>query len=227
MAWSIAYPSTTVRYRMTVSVETPEGIKTGSAVREVTIERHPQLLGETSVGSVGVRGEAITVDLGKRGVLFALMSGGVGGVDYGAYILTTAFPVRGGPVTREGIGYYRSLKTGKVTLKPGQYPMFVRFKDSSDPKTVESIYREEPYDALNEKGQYTGRAYHITDRFEETFGKGVKLKEVTIEITDEPVTTGVEKIIPSFGQGTGFNEWQRSLRYGDPLYLDRTEFIRR
>jgi hypothetical protein len=44
IAWDTVYPSGTLRYKMTVSVETPEGIKTGSAVREIYFYRTPQLV---------------------------------------------------------------------------------------------------------------------------------------------------------------------------------------
>lgn len=57
----------TWRYKMTVTVETPEGIKTGSAVREIS----NSLQGNNwpDVGNpAGVRGEAVVVDLSKRGV---------------------------------------------------------------------------------------------------------------------------------------------------------------
>ena len=37
LIWRQAYPSGSWRYKMTVVVQTPEGIKTGSAVREVDV----------------------------------------------------------------------------------------------------------------------------------------------------------------------------------------------
>ena len=198
VAWTTIYPSGTLRYKMTVVVETPEGIKTGSAVREVYIGRSPQLFGSTSSGkALLTKGEAVVVDLGQRGVLFALMRG-ASGSDYGHQIVFDAFPSPGStePLSSAGIRYYRSLKNAKVTLKPEQYPMFVRFREMKDPKTVESVYQAVPYDGRNDKGFYIGTAYHITDHFEETFGAGVKLKEVTIEVTDDSVMIGLVKLLP-------------------------------
>jgi hypothetical protein len=66
------YPSATLRYKVTVEIETPEGIKTGSAVREVFIQRQPEL--PESGPDIKPKGEAVVIDLGKRGVVFALTS---------------------------------------------------------------------------------------------------------------------------------------------------------
>ncbi len=98
------------RYRMTVTVETPEGLKTGSAVREiVAIKVH----GTKVSGSAKVsKGEAVVVDLGKRGVLFALITGGKFGPDYGHSIVFDAFRFEHGGLTPEGISHYSSLKSG-------------------------------------------------------------------------------------------------------------------
>ena len=62
------------RYRLTVEVDTPDGVKTGSSVSEVDTE----VAGGYSIPTPGrvtnrVRGEAVTVDLGEGRVLFALL----------------------------------------------------------------------------------------------------------------------------------------------------------
>ena len=162
------------RYKMTVVVETPEGLKTGSAVREVTVKKGlaltPQMLPD-----IEVKGEAVVVDLGKRGVLFALMRGGMHGQDYGSDILFDAFPEK--------------KKIGKVTLTPQQYPMFARFRDLNDPKTVEIISQ------INDREMPDGYG-GMSKTSEEVFGSGVKLKDVTIEITNDSITSGIEKQLP-------------------------------
>ena len=48
----------------------------------------------------------------------------------------------------------------------------VRFRDPADPKSVEQV---DPVD------------------FAKTFGPGYRLKALTVQITNEPVTTGIEK----------------------------------
>lgn len=172
------YPSGTWRYRMTVVVETPEGTKTGSAVREVHAYMEPELLGVPTGGHTKLKaGEAIVIDLGSRGVLFALLRGGIRGPDYGWAIVYNAFPFANstGETTKEVILHYRELKAGKVTLPPKLYPMFVRFRDLNDPKTVERVGPKS---------------------MQKIFGDGVEIREVTIEMTSSPVSWGIEKWLP-------------------------------
>jgi hypothetical protein len=65
-----------VHYRMTIEVDTPEGLKTGSSVWAWRIAKGG--LGNPYSGRF--RGQAITVDLGERGTLFGLLLGcGAGG----------------------------------------------------------------------------------------------------------------------------------------------------
>ena len=222
--WVWARPVVVLHYRMTVSVDTPEGVKSGSAVRRVIISWLPKILPDEHGASVVVKGEAVMVDLGARGMLFALLRGNSRlGVDYGQTILADAFPVPvdgEGAYTRVGRRYYSQLGHEKRTLGTEQYPMMVRFRDINDPKTIEDVYAR-PRTITPEN-----RALAKRDPFEIAFGEGVKLKEITIEITDDPVTTGVRKILPSFGQGSGFDEWQRTLPYGNPLRLDLSDFVK-
>lgn len=58
---------------MTITVDTPEGLKSGSAVREVFVQYQPGFMGVQAGGHATLRGEAVEVDLGARGKLFALM----------------------------------------------------------------------------------------------------------------------------------------------------------
>lgn len=167
------------RYRMTVTVETPEGVKTGSAVREVRVDRGLKLLPEMGA-SVELTGEAIVVDLGKRGVLFALID-----EDAAWRIVFDLFPVKDlAPLTSEGIRYYSSLKNAKATLDPGRYPLLVRFRDLRDPTTVEALCSGEVMEKC--KKRYLKRQVIPID---EAFGKGVRIKEVVFEMTDDPVTS--------------------------------------
>ncbi len=162
---------------MTVVVQTPEGIKTGSAVREVDASCGPQLLSTAPCNTYLAKGEAVVVNLGKRGVLFALMEGEDGSVDYGYNIVFKAYPFQAPPSTIGAyIKHYRSLKSGKVVLPTALYPMFVYFKNLKDPNSIKSTYY-----------------------LPSTFGKGVKLKEVTIAMTDEPVTHKIKKWLPWLG----------------------------
>ena len=63
--------SASYRFRMTVEVETPQGLKTGSSVMEVRLTRGMAIGDSSGVGS-SVRGEAVVVDL-PDGPLFVLL----------------------------------------------------------------------------------------------------------------------------------------------------------
>lgn len=174
------------RYRMTVEVETPEGLKTGSAVREVSVTESPRLTPEMTA-SRKLKGEAVAVDLGKRGVLFALLSG-----DDAYRVVYNAFPFEGAHAP-EAIRYYRNLENVKAELKPRDYPLMVTFNDAHDPTSVKIVYASE----LNwQESKGFHKVYDVTDNFEVVFGKEVKLKRVWIEMTDDAVTKGVREWLP-------------------------------
>ena len=59
-------------------------------------------------------------------------------------------------------------------------PMLVRFRDPSDPASVERV---DPSDLAA------------------SFGAGVKFERMSIEITDAPVTTGIEAVLPWLARG--------------------------
>ena len=83
--------STTIRYRLTLEVDTPEGVRTGSGVIEVKYVKLGQTLGASAEWKAEVRGEAVTVDLGERGTLFALLAEGADPRSSPAYLVFRAF----------------------------------------------------------------------------------------------------------------------------------------
>lgn len=63
------------RFRMTVEVATPQGLRTGSSVYEVVAEQNnTRLLADKHAGGTITRGEAVVVDL-PSGPLFVLNKG--------------------------------------------------------------------------------------------------------------------------------------------------------
>ena len=66
----------TIRYRLTLVVETPEGPQTGSSVVEITMEYNDGALkGLGNAVRPIIRGEAVAEDIGSRGQLFCLLTG--------------------------------------------------------------------------------------------------------------------------------------------------------
>lgn len=198
------------RYKTTVTVETPEGVKSGSAVREVTVSTGDEFLPEMHP-TVKVRGEAVAVDLGKRGVLFAIMRDEYS-PSYAYGVVFKAFPIPGKPtgaegMTPEGIRYYESLKA-KTRLKKKNFPMFVRFRDINDPKTVERVDPE---------------------NLAASFGNGVKLTGIDIEMTEDDVTMNVAERILWLHKRRhvmGYIGGESKYPFNDPTetYLNGSEF---
>ncbi len=160
----------TYRYRLTVEVQTPEGIKAGSSVIEVYSSIESSLNIDNPRGLImSARGEAVAVDLPGGQTLFALLSG----------IWSNASPERNAQALLRG-RYSNSYEETHaklighkdvVELQPPNYPMLVRFRDVHDPRTIERVAPD-----------------NLT-----VFGHGIRLLKVTVQITPAPVTSGIER----------------------------------
>lgn len=174
------------RYKLIVEIDTPEGVKTGSSVREVNIRLEPRPLQppKNYYPKIKVKGEAVVVDLGERGTVFARLQSG-------AYMEVTQ-TIKGPDIyikTPESAEFYSSLKHGiKADMESKNYPSMYTFTDLNDPLSVKLV----------KGGRFSVEAqkHLMEDNFEELFGEGVSLKSVSLEITDEPVTWGIEKRLP-------------------------------
>ncbi|MEZ5814974.1 MAG: hypothetical protein R3E13_09720 [Alphaproteobacteria bacterium] len=171
------------RYKMTIEINTPEGVKSGSAVREACLTPFQGYNPQVADFKEKVIGEAVVVDLGERGVLFA-----------SSHPSTMIFDVArsiGGPrlFTQEGLEYYSNLEIGtKAPLPEKQYPTLVIFKDLSNPKTIDIVLGT-IFDSEKKK-------YMPVNNFSKYFGDGVGLKNIIIEVTNEPIQWRVRDILP-------------------------------
>jgi hypothetical protein len=175
----------TIRSRLTLVVETPEGERTGSSVTQLTTS-FPGPLGR--VQGWRLVGEVVVVDLGARGLLFTTFESqrGItrGGMDrYNAAL--TLFPRENfrGKYQKDMSNYeeYAAYLDELNRLKPKgelpfkDLPVLVRFRDPKDPTSVELV------DPLN---------------LAASFGSGVTLTRASVEITDDPITHGIEDRLP-------------------------------
>ncbi len=172
----------TYRYRLTVEVDTPEGLRTGSSVIEVATRTVRPGSNPSGIAvSFKVRGEAAAVDLGERGVLFALLKS-EGTNEWAARIMMLLSPKYAGEGFIERFDNMHDL-VGVIELprtfprdghlrERSAYPMLVTFGDLADPT---SVARVDP------------------DDLAASFGEGVSLRRITVEMTDDPVTTGIEQ----------------------------------
>jgi hypothetical protein len=65
------------RYRVTVEVETPWGLRTGSNVMEASVAKHSLRIGDSGGHRQTLRGEAVILDFPNGAVMFALIDNDV------------------------------------------------------------------------------------------------------------------------------------------------------
>jgi hypothetical protein len=179
----------TIRSRLTIVVETPEGDRTGSSVTQITT-RFPGGLARADGYSIwtSLVGDAVVVDLGSRGLLFATFEteSGLARGGWDEYNgVFTSFPrekLRGArwkdmSSTDEYAAYLDELihLRPKGDLPSNSMPVLVRFRDPTNSASVELV---DPLDLAA------------------SFGPGVKLKSAFVEITDDPITRGMDAKLP-------------------------------
>jgi len=186
--WPLSYQ---VNYKLSIDIDDNSAPRHGEGVIEVQFLSQPIRIDNTPNWSIGARGEAFAVDLGERGTMFVLLSGesgtkGRGAVEAGQRALGTYFHASFGDTPPNLRGWLQinsfASKHESVEVDPSNLPMLVRFRDTNDPASVERV---EP------------------NALDASFGPGVKITRVTAQLTDEPMTTGIEKRLPWVSKPVG------------------------
>jgi len=183
------------RFKMTVEVDTPQGLRTGSSVYEVMAFKTSELITGGSSSDSTLKGEALAVDLPGGRTLFAL--------------LKTVNPMREDLALMSmaaldpAFRYNRAESAQRIASDNGarspaevtraDYPLLVTFRNLSAPDTVERVNPANLAAAL---------------------GPGYKLRRITVQRTDEPVTTGIEKRL------TWLPEHRGTLKPNPPRTMD-------
>jgi hypothetical protein len=165
------------KYRLTVEVDTPDGLKAASGVLSV----HPDR-GYSRRGHTATKGDAVFVDLGGGKNLVALLAHIDKTVDLDDinYVALRAYKAAGrNPTFNELSGM-----TGAAAVTGALIPVLVTFADPADPATARNV---------------------APDGLEGVFGKGFRLHGMTAEVVPnglwpldfggplgEPVTRGIE-----------------------------------
>jgi hypothetical protein len=134
------------KYRLTIEATVDGKVHAGSGVvRRSVAEAARLFLYQSSSVNGGYRGEAVTVDLGERGVLFALLKdverpqGSRYHADPESFV-QSAFPAGAGQADPFRSNMARFARGGESrALAPDELPLLVRFRDINDPKTVERV----------------------------------------------------------------------------------------
>jgi hypothetical protein len=168
--------SASYRYRMTVEVETPQGIKSGSSVMEVRLARG-MAIGDQSGVTSGVFGEAVVVDLpdGPLFVLLQMPDAGPPLQDIVPYALLgrrsdgpDGVMGDGAKLGRTWFSEYRAelprTRENGPRVSGNNWPMMVRFRDINDPTSVQRVEPE-----------------------------SVGVRRILLETTGDDVTAGIEK----------------------------------
>lgn len=200
--------------KLTITVETPAGEVSGASVSAVNWRKH--WIQTDGMGwSFDLTGEAVVVEVAPGHYLFTLLKG-EGTKEYMGSVAAASIAGRQGRVIDgelfDEIRDKRDRAAGVITVPKYQYPMLVTFADITDPTSVELV------DPAN---------------LAASFGPGVRLKSVTLEVTDEPVTKPFLRELlrwlgpfpePALGPATGSTDrapFYRLVHMGD--FLRRQE----
>ena len=182
LALGACSPGYSYRYRMTVEVDTPQGLKTGSSVWEVSVREGSGI--PDSGLRASERGSAVAVEL-PTGTLYALMKRH----DYvenqrGNYVtgvMASYLNRVDYPGATKDLAWPDDVKQ-IIRLKPvfeqdiDHYPLLVRFTDEKQPATVQKV------DPAN---------------LAASFGPGVSLKRITVTYTsDRPDVHALDERLP-------------------------------
>ncbi|MEM5492082.1 hypothetical protein [Hoeflea sp. AS16] len=165
--------SNTWHQKLTVTVETPKGIKSASSVVSVTMHdttgNEWMILPEARGARYELTGEAVVLEVAPGRYLFALLKG--------LPCATNVFFFDEPPVeTAQRLADMRASRE----LSPKQYPLLVTFADNDNPA---SVARVDPTDLAA------------------SFGPGYALTSIKMAITDETVTKGrVEAVLGWLGE---------------------------
>jgi hypothetical protein len=193
------------KYRLTVEVETPEGVKSASGVMAVHPDRSYSRGGKTST-----KGDAVFVDLGGGKNLVALLAHNDKSLELDEinYVALRAYKAAG----RNATFNQMSQMTGTVPVKGEVIPVLVSFTDPADPGTARVVSPE---------------------GVEAVLGKGIRLRTISAEVVPngvwpldfggplgDPVTRGIEARLPwlnGAGNAAGRALQAAGLRAGEAI----------
>jgi hypothetical protein len=165
-------PRKSYRFRMTVEVETPEGLTSGSSVYQVTAGNTPALLPDEHKRDWAVKGEAALIDLPDGKLLAVILRTRNGSRPDLARMSMAAFDpaFRNDIVESAGriISGHDALT--KAEVGPADYPILLLFED---PTKAASAKQVDPIDPGS------------SERFP------YKLHRISVERTDDAVTSGI------------------------------------
>lgn len=172
--------------KLVLEVETPNVTVSGQSVMRIDVRHEPQIIAHQGGIFKDVIGEAAFVDLGGGRYLFALLG------DEANRALYTFEPAEMADGHMDGFIRLADMREARP-LPRKLWPRLVTFTDIADPMTVRLVDPE---------------------NLAASFGPGYRLRSVTLEITDEPVSEGdVEKVLEWLGSESKLDTAWKALNY--------------
>jgi hypothetical protein len=193
------YPTCTFRYKLTAEVMTPDGLKTGSSVIEVSYSSTNPLPNPGRWRADTVTGEAVYVDLGKGKNLFVLFGA------RGSGRTPWQIPWPEGP--NEEPNYTQmngAIDQQWLPVKIFKLGRIVGAEQEMSRRLAETAMKSErvPLNNLPTLATFTDlskpTSFRVLDpeRISDGVGAGYKLEQVTIKITKENPTPLVRVLLP-------------------------------
>lgn len=183
--------------KLVLELNTPHGVVSGGSTIAAGVSLDPKWIPITAGGGHSwVRGESSFVEVSPGKYLFAVLRD-QGETDRAVF----AFHSQSQAVSATTSQIFSALETkrGIGVLPRREYPDLVTFDDLSDPKSVRVV---DP------------------DKLEATFGPGVSLGRITLEITNERVTIGpIEKLLKWLPDYCAIEFGRGSVKFGSPNFM--------
>lgn len=189
----LEFPTWVIRYRLTLIAEVDGREVSGSGVVETRWTSEGFLTELTGrPWDVSLRGEAVVVDLGARGTLFALLRRDrerQGSHPDPEHMVSRTFADASVGSMTSSLLRKTASSRAPVALELRRLPLLVRFRDIADPKSVERVDPADLAASFGEGVRLTGATIAIVPSGWWPFGR-IGWPRV---LAGEPVTTGIEK----------------------------------
>ena len=177
------------RFRLTVEVDTPQGVRSGSSVMQVRYGVEPNINGGGQQADVDLDGEGVLIDLGGGRHVVALLGQALmqsGAFERRFLPAEVFYPDVSGPQQIQALKASGGNLQGSAGLTGDQIPSMATFQRATDPASARVVHGK----ALRDAGQ----APVTIDDFAQVFGPGHGLKRVRLDMVsaDTPITRRLE-----------------------------------
>ncbi len=189
------YPTYICRYRLTVNAAIGEQQYSGSSVVEIKVKMQPNVL-DNPRWHFGINGQATFVDLGGGRNLVALLNPGPSKGKDAVTLLFRAFNIS---FSADNAADLKKL-SGERRLEPVNWPAFVTFQDVGEARSIKAV---DP------------------SALQDTYGSGARINSVTVSITSDPASRGLEERLPWLASPLNIQEIVELAK----IHVARSQFI--